>query len=136
MNMPLPPAHGIQESCLILLRELSDSLALGQAALLASDLESFDLQTIRQQDVCLELLHLQSLMKAHNPAEFPGSNLSPGGQTQSAARSRELRQAESQLWQQARLYAAVLRRARRTVEIFCRVLASSGTTYAAPSAGR
>jgi hypothetical protein len=135
MNMP-PLPHGIQESRLTLLRELSDALAQGQAALLASDLEGFDRETTRQQDLCLELLHLQSLMEGRNLAGSRGRAPLPSRQTPEDARSLELRQAELRLWHQALLYAAVLRRTRRTVAIFCRVLANSGTTYAAPTGGR
>jgi hypothetical protein len=140
MNMP-PLPHGIQESRLTLLRELSDALAQGQAALLASDLEGFDREITRQQDLCLELLHLQSLMEGRSLAGTRGRAPSPEGPAQNGhlpddARSLALRQAERRLWHQALLYAAVLRRTGRTVAIFCRVLANSGTTYAAPAGGR
>ncbi len=100
---------------LSLVHELSQSLAQSRTAMLTCDLAKFESQTVRQTELCCELVH------------FPAAgNIS----------SRESAQAEAGLRDQVRLYAAVLRRTRRTVEIFCRVLASSGVTYTVPGSSR
>ena len=100
---------------LCLVRELSQSLGQSRTALLTCDLANFESQTVRQTELCCELVR------------FPAAdNIS----------SRELAQAETDLRDQVRLYGALLRRTRRTIEIFCRVLASSGVTYTVPSSSR
>jgi hypothetical protein len=99
----------------VLIRELAQSLAQSQRALLAFDLADFESQTVQQAELCCALARLA------------------GAEESSLA---ELARVESDLRSQVRLYAAVLRRARRTVEVFCRVLASSGATYTVPGATR
>jgi hypothetical protein len=105
-------SHGLR---LALVSELSESLGKSQTALLSFDLAKFESQTVRQAQLCCELVRLP---EAKNIA------------------SAELLKAEADLRYRLRVYAALLRRARRTVEIFCRVLASSGVTYAPPRSSR
>ncbi len=100
-------------SCSGLTQELSQSLLVSQGALLTYDLAKFESQTVRQGELCSALRR-----------EYDAGNGS----------SAELMEAQAGLLRQARFYGALLRRVRRTVEIFGRVLASSEVTYASPRA--
>lgn len=110
MDGTLPATLDAQRLRLALLRELGQSLAKSQSAVLSFDLERFESETVRQTGLCRELARLEKVQSA------------------------EQRAAEAGLRYQVRLYAALLRRVRRTVEIFCRVLSSSGVTYSVPGA--
>jgi len=101
---------------LALMRSLANSLQVAQTALLESNLAELQSQTIRQQSLCDQLQRL-------GPSP-PTTNL--------RALESELAQIEWQVAKLNRTYAALLRRASRTVEIFCRVLDTSGVTYALP----
>jgi len=102
---------------------LASALSCAQAGLLADDLHTFERQTACQREFCAELRSLHAELAR---AEDPFCN--------SSAQQQALLEAHQEACRQARLYAALLRRARRTVDIFCRVLASSGTTYVVPRA--
>lgn len=110
----------IPETRLRLLRALYESLSLAQAHLVALDLENFERQTGCQQQMCREL------------RAWPAAAAPPLG----AGQRQELRELQAQLSQQCRVHSAFLRRSRRTIDIFCRVLASSGVTYARPAPPR
>lgn len=118
MKQEFPPAHQPLEQRLTWLRELAGSLESARAAVLHSDLTELRLQTARQRELCAGLRQL-------NP------NTSSAGE-----RWHHLLQEASQLEMQvARLnreYRFLLAHARRTVDIFCRVLANSDATYLPP----
>jgi hypothetical protein len=101
-----------------LLRALADSLEQAQAALATTTPETLDHHTARQRELCRQLCSLTA----------GSSELAPP----SAGLASDLQLAARRLGDLNRLYGALLRRRRRTVDIFCRVLASSGTTYPAP----
>jgi hypothetical protein len=103
-----------------LLRQLAGSLDLSQAALATTTPAKLDHHTARQQELCRELRALAHGFPDEAQAQTP-SRLADDLQ-ETARRVRDLN----------RKYAALLRRRQRTVDIFCRVLASSGTTYPAP----
>jgi len=112
-----------------LMGELADSLERAQAAVLQSDVAEMTRQSERQRKLCADLSRLQA----------ESSQLPQGAATadQHGVLGRDL----GEEWTQARLrvarlnraYGALLRRARRTVDIFCRVLASSAITYGPPA---
>jgi len=128
-----------------LMRELAHSLALAQAAVVRSDLREMQCQTAEQQRLCEQLSQLgppasptEFPLAKHAPAAQPGWTRLPEGAASPLAGERwgallkELTQVELQVAGLNRAYGALLRRASRTVEIFCRVLATSGVTYAPP----
>jgi hypothetical protein len=94
-----------------LLRALAELLEHAQAALPTASPERIDQHTARQRELCWQL-------RATGPAEL----------------ADDLQETAMRVAELNRKYAALLRRRRRTVDIFCRVLASSGTTYPAPKA--
>ena len=127
-----------------LMRELAHSLALAQAAVVRSDLRDMQCQTAQQQRLCEQLSQLGQLA---SPTEFSSARRAPAalagwtlceGAASALAGERwgalleELTQVELQVAGLNRAYGALLRRASRTVEIFCRVLATSGVTYGPP----
>jgi len=108
------------------LRELAQSLERAQAALRARDLPGIRRQTALQHDLCARLRQLPG-----TPAPSPKSPQVPrenGG----ADGERDLAEAARTVAQLNRSYSALLRRSRRTVDIFCRVLATSALTYPPP----
>lgn len=105
-----------------LLRQLAESLEQAQSSLAAATPAKLDFHTARQRDLCRELHSLE-----------PGFNEKGRVETDSWL-ADDLREAARQVANLNRKYAAQLRRRRRTVDIFCRVLASSGTTYPPPGA--
>jgi hypothetical protein len=126
------------------MRELAHSLALAQAAVVRSDLVEMQGQTAKQQQLCEQLRQIAVQAPTEFPCEaqppiapaawarLPENLASPLGGERWNALVNELTQVELQVAALNRTYGALLRRARRTVEIFCRVLATSGVTYAPP----
>jgi len=114
-----------------LLRQLAHSLEQGQAAVLSSDLLEITHQTARQQELCAELRQLPPSSAQTQPLWLPGG-LSPLGRDGDDALRNELAEVATKVAQLSRRYEALLRRARRTVDIFCRVLAHSALTYPPP----
>jgi len=104
-----PPASDAGRPGMELWQELGDSLQQAQAAVLLSDLRQLGCQTARQRELCARL---------HQTTVTEGWG-----------------EPIRKIAEQTRSYAAVLRRARRTVDIFCRVLASSALTYPPPRGG-
>lgn len=112
--------HEFMIQRLALLRQLAGSFELAQGALATTTPANLDHHTARQQELCRELQALA--------AEFVG-----GAQAPALSRlANDLQETTRRVANLSRLYGALLRRRRRTVDIFCRVLASSGTTYPAP----
>jgi hypothetical protein len=105
---------------LALLRALADSLEQAQAELMATTPAKLDQQTARQRELCRQLCALavgfpdRAYVRTH------------------AGLANDLQETVGRVAELNRKYTALLRRRRRTVDIFCRVLASSGTTYPAP----
>jgi hypothetical protein len=126
------------------MRELAHSLALAQTAVVRSDLVGMQGQTSKQQQLCEQLSQIGIQAPTEFPCEaqlpiapagwtrLPENLASPLGGERWNSLVNELTQVELQVAALNRTYGALLRRARRTVEIFCRVLATSGVTYAPP----
>jgi len=115
-----PSLHEYMNQRLALLGELAGSLELARAALAATTAVKLDSHTVRQQELCRELRTLDRSFFAEAPDSRP------------SGLADDLQAAVRRVAELNRKYAALLRRRRRTVDIFCRVLASSGTTYPAP----
>ncbi|MGH9500936.1 MAG: hypothetical protein ACRD3L_17495 [Terriglobales bacterium] len=115
-----PSTRELMNRRLDLLRQLAGSLELAQAALATTTPAKLELESVRQRELCQGL---RALAEA-----FPEQ-----GRVEADARlADDLQAASGQVAELNRKYAALLRRRRRTVDIFCRVLASSETTYSAP----
>jgi hypothetical protein len=141
MDENLSSANEFLERQIALMRELAGSLERAQVALFNSDVAQVGVQTILQQRLCEELQQLAG--KFSLKPSFPAHMITPTHQANVATldpfaeRQRfllsELREIGKQVEGLNRHYSALLRRARRTVDIFCRVLANSGITYLPPS---
>jgi len=107
------------ERRLELFRELAASLERAQRAVMASKVEQMIRETSRQQEICGELRARRD--------DKPGTAFT--GSSRGAELAGELMRIEKRVAELNRLYAALLRRARRTAEIFCRAMASSALTY-------
>jgi len=131
MDPERSPGHEAHKTRVDLLRELAHSLERAHAAVVRSDLSELKRQTADQRKLCGELRQL--------PAE-PGRTQTswlPGGlpalvRDPNQALGEELAEVARKVAQLNRRYEALLRRARRTVDIFCRGLASSALTYPPP----
>jgi len=117
MESPPLSASSLQANVLTLLREMAGSLSQSKAAILSSDLAGLEFQTERQRELCRRWTTLSSLAQP-----LAGRNALPD----------DLSAAALEAGRRLRAYAALLRRAKRTVGIFCRVLATSEVTYAPP----
>lgn len=136
-------AHEFLERRLALMRELAESLARAQAAVARADAGQMNAQTMQQRRICEELRRLTvEFGAARVSGEASATDLraqsSPAAALGEAyerwrALKGELAKVEAEVAQLNRNYSALLRRARRTVDIFCRVLANSGITYVPPA---
>jgi len=138
MGEELNPKIENLEQRLRLLRELADSLAQAQAAVLRSDLECLRKLTSRQREVCGQYREL-ACSQRHAPGEPDQASERASSNPESAdtkqrweALTAEIARMERKTLELNRAYRALLRRARRTVDIFCRALASSSITYEPP----
>jgi len=136
------------ERRLALMRDLASSLEQAEAAVVRSDVASVDRHRVWQQQLCAALGALDAEARRFrlcavtenvpavqkNWMPSPGSGVPPHIRQRWNALALELTKAEAQVRHLNRVYGALLRRARRTVEIFCRVLASSAVTYVPPKA--
>lgn len=140
------PSCELLECRLALMRQLAASLEQVQGAVVGSDLVSIDGHTVRQRELCeaLRRLGIEILSGA------PGAPVGGEGRSEAIgvepaqvgdppqirqrweALARELIQVEMQVDQLNRVYAALLRRARRIAEIFMRLRANSSGTYTRP----
>lgn len=140
----------IQEPCasqepltrrLDLMRQLAESLLLAQAAVIQSNVRELEVQTTRQRMLCDELKQplavsppprLGEVRHDVQPSEREARRVGTAGHADDTSNAllRELAEVERQVAGLNQTYAALLRRASRTVEMFCRVLASSDLTYA------
>jgi len=116
-------------ACVRWLEELGDSLERAYAAVLRSDLPEIRRQTTRQEELCRKL----HTLRGERPVA-PASAVTAGARAHNAVVPEELAAVESRVADLNRRYEALLRRARRTIDIFCRVLANSALTYPPPRA--
>jgi len=120
--MPDPVfASSFHAQVIELLREMAGSLSQSKAAILSSSLADLEFQTERQRLLCQRWAALRSLAQ-RLPVRIQAT---PDAATAVMETSQRLR-----------IYASLVRRARRTVAIFCRVLATSGVTYSPPPGAR
>jgi hypothetical protein len=124
MAQPSPssssPIPEVLTQRLALLRALADSLEEAQAALTTTAPGILDQHTARQRELCRRLRALATGLP-DGAKDWTHDGL-----------ANDLQETARRVANLSRKYAALLRRRRRTVDIFCRVLASSGTTYPEP----
>jgi hypothetical protein len=120
-------ANDILEQRLALLSSLAASLEQARQSILQPNLENLKRETARQQEVCARLQTLPAAIR-------PWPSLPAAERT--VRLKQEIQQAEIQIAHLNVAYNALLKRARRTVDIFCRVLASALTYSPPPSAVR
>lgn len=140
MDQNIASAKEALERRIGLMRELAGSLERAQAAVLVSDCTELRALTRQQQELCHQWRLLISQFP-HNDLYLPRLShilSSPPRANPKSTEERhkalimELAEVERRVAHLNRAYGALLRRARRTVDIFCRVLASSGATYNQP----
>lgn len=119
LEQEFSPAYQHLERRLGWLRELAGSLEGARAAVLANNLAELKLQTARQRDLCAALGQFEL-----------GTPIGVGERWNRLL--QESAKTEIQVRQLNREYGALLARARRTVDIFCRLLANSEPTYLPP----
>ena len=121
-----------------LLQQIANSLQCAHAALLAPDYTQIPLHTKAQQDLCQQLHQLAcepwpaQAVSTTKRDDAAAESASPVNARQKAL-TTELQGLQARVAGLNRRYAALLRRAQRTVNIFCRVLQNSGLTYVAPA---
>jgi flagellar biosynthesis/type III secretory pathway chaperone len=146
MNQELTTSFELVERRLALMRELTVSLDQAQSTVVRSDLAGINGYTMRQGEICEALRQLEFEALQHPPCttvtsrsrnhkvgmQLPGDTISPLIQQRWKMLAQELNQVEMRANHLNQVYGALLRRARRTVQIFNRVLESSAITYAPP----
>ena len=120
------------ECRLTLMRELAASLEQAQRAVLQSDAKELQSQTARQRILLGELAETAAVRPPGQPAGKPHSAVAPWTAGRRTGLEKEWAELEMRVAHLNLSYAALLRRARRTVDIFCRLLASSSITYVPP----
>lgn len=126
----MKPEHSLAidrlERQLALLRELAAVLQQANAVLMGPDLNAIESHTRRQQELCEALRVLA-------PAEMASAaEMSPEIQQHRGVVLRELAQAKGHVAHLNRVHSAMLGRARRYLEIFACLIASSAPTYSCP----
>jgi len=128
------------ERRLRLMRELIGSVKRAQTAVVRSELAALEAEIVKQQQLCVALREGEGgegdEVSLSGP-QFPqkcDENLSSSAGERWRTLSSELADAEAEASVVNRAYGALLRRARRTVEIFARVVACSAATYPLPRA--
>jgi hypothetical protein len=146
MDQALTTSFELLARRLALMRDLAGSLEQVQGAVVRSDLPGLDGHTVRQGEICEALRQLEAEAWRHSACTATGGESRsrrvgmqlPEDDVSQLVRQRwktlanELTQVEIRVSQLNQVYGALLRRARRTVQIFNRVLASSAITYAPP----
>jgi len=149
MDQELTTSLDLLRRRLALMRELANSLAQVQTAVVRSDRNGIEDHTARQRDLCQALRQLGSEALGCLPEKPIGGEsrthklwaqlgevaVSPQVRQRWEILAGELNQVEMQVSQLNRVYGALLRRAQHTLQIFMRVLASSANTYAPPKCG-
>ncbi|HXZ32746.1 MAG TPA: hypothetical protein VEH30_10730 [Terriglobales bacterium] len=139
MDQGISSVNEALEGRIGLMRELADSLERAQAAVLGSHIAQLRAQTKRQRELCEQWRlvseiapgRISSTPAGRNVANSHDADIGPAGERQRAL-LLDLAEVVSRLSHLNRAYGALLRRARRTVDIFCRVLENSGVTYTHP----
>jgi hypothetical protein len=120
-----------------LMHELSRSLEHAQAAVLNSDVVELGAQTLRQREICAGWQALISSVaissKKLAPLKSPDTSKPASTTERRRTLLAELAEVEARVKNLNLEYGALLRRAKRTVDIFCRVLSNAGATYAPPA---
>jgi hypothetical protein len=146
MDQELTTSFELLERRLALTRELTVSLEQIQGAVVRSDLPGINGHTMRQGEICEALRQLEFEALQHPPCtviasksrnqkvgmQLPEDAVSPLIQQRWKTLAQELNRVEMRANQLNQIYGALLRRARRTVQIFNRVLDSSAITYTPP----
>src|SRR5271155_4473621 len=148
MDSELTTSLDLLERRLTLMRQLASSLEQAQTSVVRSDLRGIDNHTVRQRDLCEALSQLEGEARRREVSAGKNKNdqqkddpmglrmtenaISPEVRQRRKSLAEELVRVELQVSQLNRVYAGLLRRAQRTLQIFLRVLAGSGNTYAAP----
>ena len=142
MDQELSSSFALLERRIRVLQQLASSLATAQAAVLHHDLNGIDLENTSQREICeaLQQWEAEAVTSGCAIGEAPlGRTLqldippaSPALQERWRTLARELAQVETKVRELGRVHAAMLRRARRTIEIFARAFASSAATYSPP----
>jgi hypothetical protein len=149
MDRELTTTFELLELRLALMRDLASSLGQVQSAVVRSDRREIDRHTTRQRELCDALRQLESEALGRAPrnpiagesrkqeawVQLREGAVSPELQQRWKSLAQELTEVELQVGQLNRVYAALLRRAQCTVQIFMRVLAGSANTYARPKYG-
>ncbi|MGD0513400.1 MAG: flagellar export chaperone FlgN [Terriglobales bacterium] len=148
MDSELTTSLDLLERRLTLMRQLASSLERAQTSVVRSDLRGIDDHTVLQRDLCEALGQLEGEARRREVSAGKNKNdqqkedpiglrvaenaISPEVRQRWKSLAEELAQVELQVSHLNRVYAGLLRRAQRTLQIFLRVLAGSGNTYAAP----
>jgi hypothetical protein len=146
MDEELTISFSLLQRRLALTRELASSLEQAQNAVVRSDLRGIEGHSALQRELCEALRQLESEARGQLPrspvadesgqqqswVQLPEDAVSPLVERRWKVLAQELSQVEMRVRQLNRAYGALLRRAQRTLQIFLRVLASSGNTYAPP----
>ncbi len=116
------------------MQELAASLNRACQAVVQSDLERLKFETGRQRNLTLGLATLIDSVKPISKAAEVGNvdQVAFGGR-EGNSWSEQLRELEGRVQTLNRDYAILLRRARRTVDIFCRLLNDSSVVYSPPT---
>jgi hypothetical protein len=147
MNSSRQDSLAFLEHRLALLQQLGDALDRASRAILGSDRMALELWTIRQQELCQEL---RSEMARESDArladgvaaddlqpprwlQLPAETFEPGLRRRWDTLNRELAEVQMRVYRLNQIHGSLVRRARRTVDVFCRLLSSSELTYGPPS---
>lgn len=146
MDQELTTTFELVERRLALMLQLASSLEQVHGAVVRSDLPALEGHTARQREICEALRQLETEALRHPPGtaiadkspnqkigmQLPDDAVSPLVRQRWKALAQELTRVEIRVSQLNEVYGALLRRARRTVQIFNRVLESSAITYVPP----
>jgi flagellar biosynthesis/type III secretory pathway chaperone len=112
---------------LVLLRELNHVLERSQQALLTTNLKEIHANTARQKALFMALNTV-----APQTADADRQIGHPPSPERAATMQQEIAILQNRIRHAGLLYAALLRRARRTTDLLARALANTTTTYVPP----
>ncbi|HEY1799389.1 MAG TPA: hypothetical protein VGG46_00525 [Terriglobales bacterium] len=127
MRFANQPSFERQQEQLLLLRELNRVLERSQQALLNTNLKEIHANTARQKAIFMALNNA--------PTQAPGAEKQigpPPSPERTATLQQEIAALQGRILEAGLLYAALLRRARRTTDLLARALANSASTYVPP----
>jgi hypothetical protein len=116
-----------QQEQLVLLRELNHVLERSQQALLNTNLKEIHANTARQKAIFMALNTVATQSSESEKQIGP-----PPSSQRAASLQQEIAALQSRIREAGLLYAALLRRARRTTDLLARALANSSSTYLPP----